>query len=73
MLTRDVTGFPEPAPPVLSCSEGAQPGLVDSCCVETFGGLVVSYMLAVRLCPTRCQGRSMLTSGRLSWRSGTGG
>ncbi|KAI1083480.1 ribonuclease T2 family protein [Whalleya microplaca] len=28
-------------PPVLSCSEEAQPGLVDSCCVETFGGLVL--------------------------------
>ncbi len=26
----------------LSCSAAAQPGLVDSCCVETFGGLVLS-------------------------------
>ncbi|KAK3294179.1 ribonuclease T2 family protein [Chaetomium fimeti] len=30
------------AEPILSCSAAAQPGLVDSCCVETFGGLVVS-------------------------------
>ncbi|KAI1503907.1 ribonuclease T2 family protein [Biscogniauxia marginata] len=29
------------APPVLSCSEGAQPDLVDTCCTETFGGLVL--------------------------------
>ncbi|KAI0022660.1 ribonuclease T2 family protein [Xylariomycetidae sp. FL0641] len=28
-------------PPVLSCSEKAQPGLVDTCCVETYGGLVL--------------------------------
>ncbi|CAJ2513659.1 Uu.00g017780.m01.CDS01 [Anthostomella pinea] len=28
-------------PQVLSCSEEAQPGLVDTCCVETFGGLVL--------------------------------
>ncbi|KAI0478027.1 ribonuclease T2 family protein [Xylaria cf. heliscus] len=27
--------------PVLSCSENAQPGLVDTCCAETFGGLVL--------------------------------
>lgn len=27
---------------VLSCSAGAVPGLVDTCCVETFGGLVLS-------------------------------
>ncbi|KAI0014387.1 ribonuclease T2 family protein [Xylariaceae sp. FL0662B] len=26
---------------VLSCSEEAQPGLVDTCCVETFGGLIL--------------------------------
>lgn len=31
-----------PAEPVLSCSAGADPELVDTCCVETFGGLVVS-------------------------------
>ncbi|KAK4035308.1 ribonuclease Le2 [Parachaetomium inaequale] len=30
------------AKPELSCSAAAQPGLVDSCCVETFGGLVLS-------------------------------
>ncbi|KAI0597876.1 ribonuclease T2 family protein [Biscogniauxia sp. FL1348] len=29
------------APPVLSCSQGAQPGLVDTCCTETYGGLVL--------------------------------
>ncbi|KAI0404418.1 ribonuclease T2 family protein [Xylaria palmicola] len=28
-------------PPVLSCSSGAEPGLVDTCCVETYGGLVL--------------------------------
>lgn len=28
--------------PILSCSEGAQPGLVDTCCTETFGGLVLA-------------------------------
>lgn len=28
--------------PVLSCSSGAVPGLVDTCCTETFGGLVLS-------------------------------
>lgn len=28
--------------PVPSCSEGAQPDLVDTCCVETFGGLVLA-------------------------------
>ncbi|KAK1750057.1 ribonuclease T2 [Echria macrotheca] len=28
--------------PELSCSSAAQPALVDSCCVETFGGLVLS-------------------------------
>ncbi|KAI1854132.1 hypothetical protein JX266_001273 [Neoarthrinium moseri] len=28
--------------PVLSCSAEAQPGLVDTCCVETYGGLVLS-------------------------------
>ncbi|KAF7558735.1 hypothetical protein G7046_g5428 [Stylonectria norvegica] len=27
--------------PVLSCSDGATPSLVDSCCAETFGGLVL--------------------------------
>ncbi|KAI1348259.1 ribonuclease T2 family protein [Xylaria sp. FL0043] len=27
--------------PVLSCSAGAQPGLTDTCCTETFGGLVL--------------------------------
>jgi ribonuclease T2 len=27
--------------PLLSCSAGAQANLTDSCCVETFGGLVV--------------------------------
>ncbi|KAI1147337.1 ribonuclease T2 family protein [Nemania diffusa] len=27
--------------PVLSCSSGAQPGLVDTCCTETFGGLIL--------------------------------
>jgi len=27
--------------PLLSCSRGAQPNLTDSCCVETYGGLVV--------------------------------
>ncbi|KAI1170510.1 ribonuclease T2 family protein [Nemania sp. FL0916] len=27
--------------PVLSCSDEAQPGLVDTCCAETFGGLVL--------------------------------
>ncbi|KAH9908747.1 ribonuclease T2-like protein [Xylariomycetidae sp. FL2044] len=27
--------------PVLSCSEGADPDLVDTCCTETFGGLVL--------------------------------
>ncbi|RYP81722.1 hypothetical protein DL769_001872 [Monosporascus sp. CRB-8-3] len=32
----------ETADPVLSCSEGAQPGLVHTCCVETFGGLVLA-------------------------------
>lgn len=31
-----------PGKPVLSCSAGAQPELVDSCEVETFGGLVLS-------------------------------
>jgi ribonuclease T2 len=30
------------AKPELSCSAAAQPALVDSCCVETFGGLVLS-------------------------------
>jgi hypothetical protein len=29
------------ADPVLSCSEGADPSKVDTCCTETFGGLVV--------------------------------
>ncbi|PNP48738.1 ribonuclease T2 family protein [Trichoderma gamsii] len=29
------------ADPVLSCSKGAVPGKVDTCCVETFGGLVL--------------------------------
>ena len=28
--------------PYLSCSAHAHPGLVDSCCTETFGGLVLS-------------------------------
>lgn len=28
--------------PLLSCSPGAQAGLADSCCVETYGGLVLS-------------------------------
>ncbi|TGJ87501.1 hypothetical protein E0Z10_g1298 [Xylaria hypoxylon] len=27
--------------PVLSCSDGAQPGLVDTCCTETYGGLIL--------------------------------
>ncbi|TRX88472.1 hypothetical protein FHL15_010662 [Xylaria flabelliformis] len=27
--------------PVLSCSDGAQAGLVDSCCAETYGGLIL--------------------------------
>ncbi|KAI1821945.1 ribonuclease T2 family protein [Xylaria intraflava] len=27
--------------PVLSCSKGAQAGLVDTCCAETFGGLIL--------------------------------
>ncbi|KAI0199198.1 ribonuclease T2 family protein [Astrocystis sublimbata] len=27
--------------PVLSCSDKAQPGLVDTCCAETYGGLVL--------------------------------
>lgn len=27
--------------PILSCSSGAQANLTDSCCTETFGGLVV--------------------------------
>ncbi|KAI1258599.1 ribonuclease T2 [Xylariaceae sp. FL1019] len=27
--------------PLLSCSDGAQPGLVDTCCVETYGGLIL--------------------------------
>ncbi|KAI8629507.1 ribonuclease T2 [Xylariaceae sp. FL1651] len=27
--------------PVLSCSDGAQAGLIDSCCAETFGGLIL--------------------------------
>ncbi|KAI1436347.1 ribonuclease T2 family protein [Xylaria sp. CBS 124048] len=27
--------------PVLSCSKDAQPGLVDTCCTETFGGLIL--------------------------------
>lgn len=41
-------GFVRPADthlvedPVLSCSAGADPELVDTCCTETFGGLVVS-------------------------------
>lgn len=30
------------ADPVLSCSAGAQPNLTDSCCSETYGGLLVS-------------------------------
>jgi len=30
------------SPPLLSCSPGATPSNVDSCCVETFGGLVLS-------------------------------
>lgn len=28
--------------PILSCSAGAQAGLTDSCCTETFGGLVLA-------------------------------
>ncbi|KAB2579963.1 Ribonuclease T2 [Lasiodiplodia theobromae] len=28
--------------PILSCSAGAQPGLTDTCCTETFGGLVLA-------------------------------
>lgn len=28
--------------PILSCSDEANPEKVDSCCTETFGGLVVS-------------------------------
>ncbi|KAJ4417999.1 hypothetical protein N0V82_005851 [Gnomoniopsis sp. IMI 355080] len=28
--------------PVLSCSAGAQPNLTDSCCTETYGGLLLS-------------------------------
>ncbi|KAH7059050.1 ribonuclease T2-like protein [Macrophomina phaseolina] len=28
--------------PVLSCSAAAQPGLTDTCCTETFGGLVLA-------------------------------
>ena len=31
--------------PVLSCSSRAQPDLVDTCCVETFGGLVLLTQL----------------------------
>lgn len=31
--------------PVLSCSSRAQPGLVDTCCVETFGGLIMLTQL----------------------------
>ncbi|KAI0132480.1 ribonuclease T2-like protein [Xylariales sp. AK1849] len=31
--------------PVLSCSDGAQPDLVDTCCQETYGGLVLSTQL----------------------------
>lgn len=30
-----------PETPYLSCSTKADPGLVDSCCIETFGGLVM--------------------------------
>lgn len=30
-----------PDDPILSCSSGAQANLTDSCCTETFGGLVV--------------------------------
>ncbi|KAF2964271.1 hypothetical protein GQX73_g9287 [Xylaria multiplex] len=29
------------AKPILSCSDGAQPGLVDTCCTETYGGLIL--------------------------------
>lgn len=31
--------------PVLSCTSRAQPDLVDTCCVETFGGLVMLTQL----------------------------
>lgn len=31
--------------PVLSCSDKAQDGLVDTCCAETYGGLVVRTCL----------------------------
>lgn len=34
-----------PEEPVLSCSAGAQASLVDTCCTETFGGLVMSTQL----------------------------
>ena len=36
MLTLDVEE------PVLSCSKEANPDNFDTCCVETFGGLIVS-------------------------------
>ncbi|ORY63220.1 ribonuclease T2-like protein [Pseudomassariella vexata] len=33
------------SPPVLSCSSGAVPGLVDTCCTETYGGLLISTQI----------------------------
>jgi ribonuclease T2 len=31
--------------PILSCSDQADPDKVDTCCTETFGGLVVSLKM----------------------------
>ena len=33
--------------PLLSCSSGAKANLTDSCCVETYGGLVVRVILGL--------------------------
>lgn len=40
------------ADPILSCSENAVPDKVDSCCAETFGGLVVCLTTISHNCAT---------------------
>ncbi|KAI1813179.1 ribonuclease T2 [Poronia punctata] len=44
-------------PPVLSCSSGANPDLVDSCCAETYGGLVLQTQFWNTYTGLECKGQ----------------
>jgi len=50
--------------PILSCSDEADPDKVDTCCTETFGGLVVCQLrLPRRDKPTDTNASSLLNTG----------